>query len=375
MRMKKLLILAVAATTLVACSKTYDSAPAQPQAIGFGTWAETVTRARTITDGAFSADDNFNVFGSKVIGSATPAVVFNGDVVTASGSSPLVWNYAPPRYWDPNADGGYTFYAISPAGLLPSTMTDAQKTTAATTGAFSTDELTFDGTVAYDVLIADETHVATGNSGSPVNLLFNHAASLLDVKVKKSYALQHATVKVTAISLENIINKGTLAVSAYNGSTNKPTIAIANWTPAASSATTTFTGTVESGGTTLTQYGYADVSGEALAGTANYFWQNFVVMPQTLVAASETNPQLIKISYTITTNVGEVTEHTNKTVAFSLFDNADNKVNTDTAAASGWNPNTHYIYTLTLDANKIEFSAEIADWSSTVVNGFYNLVL
>lgn len=374
MRMKKLLILAVAATALVACSKTYDTAPAQPKAIGFGTWAETVTRARTITDAAFSADDNFNVYGSKVIGSASPAVVFNGDVVTASGSSPLVWNYAPPRYWDPSADGGYTFYAISPAGLTTG-MDDTANAAAATSGAITSDALTFDGTVAYDVLVADETQVASGNSGSPVNLIFNHAASLLDVRVKKSFALKDATVKVTAISLENIINKGTLAVSAYDGTTHKPTIAIANWTPAATTPTTTFTGTVETGGTTLTEYGYASVDGEALAGTANYFWQNFVVMPQTLVAATETNPQLIKISYTITTNVGEVTEHTDKTVAFSLFDNVDNKVNTDTAAASGWNPNTHYIYTLTLDANKIEFSAEIANWNATLVNGFYNLVL
>lgn len=376
MRMKKILILAVAAIALAACSRTFETHQVEPTQIGFNTWAEHMTKARTITDAAFSADDNFNVFGSK----NGSAVVFNGDVVTYGTP---VWTYTNPRYWDINATS-YTFFAISPAGLLPDSMTDDQKTTAATSGAFSTKPLSFDGTVANDVLIAKKTVVpqATYTGDNPnyvVNLDFNHVASLLDVKVKKSFALKDATVKVTAISLENIVYKGTFSVSEYvttaGDDLNKPVVAIANWTPAASESTKTFTGTVDDGGTALNQYGYASVTGEALNGSDQYFWQNFVVMPQSLTT------QQIKISYKIISSIGEENVYENKTVAFTAFDLVDNKNNNtnapdagDGAVASGWNPNIHYIYTLTLDANKIDFTASITPWATTSVNGFYNLL-
>ena len=297
MRMKKLMILAVAAIALVACSRTFEHHAVEPTQIGFSTWAEHLTKGRAVTDAAFTTGDTFNAFGSKTV-SSTTSVVFNGDVVTYGNP---YWTYSPARFWDPAATS-YTFFAISPSGLLPAGMTDAQKTTAATTGEFSTTEITFDGTVANDVMIANKKPVAqatyTGDNPTyVVPLVFNHVAALLDVKVKKSYSLRESTVKVTAISLENIVYKGTFSVSTYDDSgenpTYKPTVAIGNWAPAASSSTTTFTGTVADGGTPLTQYGYASVDGEALSGTAVYFWQNFVVMPQTL------STQQIKISYKI----------------------------------------------------------------------------
>jgi hypothetical protein len=381
MRMKKLMILAVAAIALVACSRTFEATKTEGVAIGFNTWAEHLTKGRAITDAAFTTGDTFNAFGSKVVNS-NASVVFNGDVVTYG--TPY-WTYSPTRFWDPAATS-YTFFAISPSGLLPEQMSNAQKETAATTGAFSTKEIIFNGTVENDVMIAKKTVVAqatyTGDSPKyDVNLDFNHVTALLDVKVKKSYSLRESTVKVTAISLDNIVYKGTFSVSTYDDSgqnpTYKPTVAIANWAPAASASTTDFTGTVADGGTTLNQYGYASVNNESLSGDANYFWQNFVVMPQTLVAANGTNPQQIKISYKIVSTAGEETVFTDKTVAFSAFDIVDNKVNTDdpaVAANAGWNPNIHYIYTLTLDANKIDFTASITGWDSTSVNGFYNLV-
>ena len=378
--MKKLFILATLLAIASACTKTYEITPTPQPEIGFGTWTEHLTKGRAVTDDAFTTGDTFNAFGSKTV-SSTTSVVFNGDVVTYNDPS---WTYSPARFWDPAATS-YTFFAISPSGLLPAGMTDAQKTTAATTGAFSTKEITFDGTVANDVMIANKKPVAqatyTGDNPTySVPLVFNHVAALLDVKVKKSYSLRESTVKVTAISLENIVYKGTFTVSGYDDSgdnpTYKPTVAINNWAPAASSSTTTFTGTVADGGTSLTQYGYESVTEEALSGTANYFWQNFVVMPQSL------SSQQIKISYKIVSTAGEETVFENKTVAFTAFDLIDNKTNNtadpdagDGAVASGWNPNIHYIYTLTLDANKIDFTASITPWDNTiVVNGYYNLI-
>lgn len=368
MRMKKLMILAVAAIAAIACSRTYDTAPASEKAIGFGTWTDVMTKRTDAAATTFAADDNFNVFGSKVL-SGTPSVVFNGDVVTASGD-PITWTYSPARFWDPSATG-YTFYAISPAGLLPEGMTNEQKTTAATTGAFTTAEIVFDGTVAKDVLVAKQTPVAPAAYNTTVKLDFQHVGTLLDLKVKKSYTLKDATVEVTALSIENIKYKGTYSVATYTD--NKPDVAIANW--AATADLQTFD-TATSTPATIAAYGYDDASvadpENPVNGTATAFFTNFVIMPQTLVAAGETNPQRIKISYKITTGVGEVTTHTDKIVAFADFDIKDNKVNNDTAVA-GWNPGIHYIYTLTLDVNKIDFSASVTNWETTT-NGYHNLI-
>ncbi len=367
-----ILIVAAVALATVSCSRHYDLNTSDPQVIGFGTWADQLTKARDITEGAFGIGDSFNVFGSKVLSDGT-SVVFNGDPVNcAAGESGLVWNYTPPRFWDPAATS-YTFYAISPAGLVTG-LTDANKVTAAKTGAFTTDEITFTGGVVNDIMIAKKNTVTPSGTpaaySNPVTLDFQHVATLIDVKVKKSYALKDATVEVTGISLENVINKGTYKVESY-GADNKPVVAIANWDAGETPSTTTFyNGTNTTfdlaSAVPLNQYGYESVTDEALSGTENYFWQNFVVMPQTL------STQQIKISYKITqTATNEVTTFENKTVAFAAFDGLDNK--TEESGVPGWNPGIHYVYTLTLDANKIEFAATITPWP-TATNAYYNLV-
>ena len=72
--MKKLIILAAAAIAAVACSRTFDTAPAKEQAIGFGTWAETLTKATV--ENTFDVNDHIGVFGVKTK-SATNTTVFN----------------------------------------------------------------------------------------------------------------------------------------------------------------------------------------------------------------------------------------------------------------------------------------------------------
>lgn len=380
-----ILIVAAVALATISCSRNYDVNTPDPQAIGFGTWADVMTKRTGPTDALFAVNDNFNVFGSKVVGTNT-SVVFNGDKVTltsvgtdAASATDDVWEYAPPRFWDAGASS-YTFYAIAPADLLPTGMTNEQKTTAATTGAFTTDQIEFDGTVATDVLVAKKTPVTTYNT--KVNLDFQHVGTIIDVKVKKSYTLKEATVKVKALSLENILYKGTYSVASYKDNSvaadeNKPVVAIANWSATTDVQSFSTAVTVPA---TIAAYGYSDSSVASpenpVSGTVSDFFTNFVVMPQALVAPNGTNPQMIKITYEITTTIGEVTTFTDKTVAFSEFDIKDNKVNTDGAieTVAGWHPGTHYIYTLTLDVNKIDFTATITPWATTSVNGYHNLI-
>lgn len=379
--MKKLMFLAVAAIGLVACSKTFEAQPTPQTPIDFSTWANTLTK-RAPTDLVFAANDNFNVFGSKTV-SATESVVFNGDVVTYNGTS---WAYDTPRYWDQSASS-YKFYALSPAGLITSMDNDA-KVAAAKTGIFTTDDIVFDGTVAKDLLIANEVELNTPPYASPVSLTFNHAASLVDVKVKKSDALTNVvsetdqiTVQVTALTLENVVDKGHFATTGYTA--HVPTIAMANWTKYTpvelSTSYTAATAALNPAGglpQTITAYDYDDIAGHSVQGTPKHLLQ-LVVLPQVF---DGTTKQRLKISYKITINGGEeivITDAIVNIADFVVHDDKDNTTDdpavTLPAGTPGWEPGKHYIYTLTIDANKINFTASVANWTSTI-NGYYNLV-
>ena len=95
-----ILIVAAVALATVSCSRNYDVNTAGEQEIGFGTWAEQLTKARVQGSNDFTSGDTFAVFGVKTRASGDPTsqVVFNGDVVTASGSGTLTWSYDIPRF-------------------------------------------------------------------------------------------------------------------------------------------------------------------------------------------------------------------------------------------------------------------------------------
>ena len=155
--MKKIMIFAVAALTLAACSKTFDNnkVASEGNAIGFGTWTETLTKAvadptnpRVQGTSYFRTGDGIVVYGSKTDTDPDPdvtSVVFNGiDVVaTAEGGDPTAataWDYNNHRFWDTNAES-YTFFAVSPKEKLATT------TTTATDGAFVTSVMSKSGSL------------------------------------------------------------------------------------------------------------------------------------------------------------------------------------------------------------------------------------
>lgn len=389
MRMKKILILAVAATALVACAKSFDKSTSEGQAIGFGTWTEVMTKAvtpadvRKAGDNHFKSGDSFAVYGYKSAADDTgKSTVFDDDVVVATadnGTDATTWDYNNHRFWDLNF-AKYTFFGVSPSNLGTAGTVDAQ------TGSIST-SVEFAGN-NNDVLIANKTVVEKGstpyfNNYGVVNLVFNHAASLVDIIVKKSSALADpTTVNITAFELENILSKGTLAVSEYAASTPfKPTIALANWTGDGNTATYNPT----KGATSITlpvvvvedgNFPGDDASDVPADITYNKVINNLVVMPQQF-AATGTSRQQIKMTYTITTTDAGSNTSTNtyadNILYLSDFDNIDDKAQDDTKVAS-WEPGKHYIFYITIDANEIKFSASINDWDTTIINGYHYLL-
>ncbi|MCR5710590.1 MAG: lipoprotein [Bacteroidales bacterium] len=401
--MKKILIFALAAVTLAACSKEFDTNKnaSNGTAIGFGTWSngltKTITDPRTAGTSTFGQGDSFAVYGYKSASDDSgKATVFDDDAVemTVAGT-PGTWVYTPLRFWDSNFDK-YTFFAISPSSV--GTAADVYPQT----GAITTASISFNGdNVASDVLVADKETVLKANYGStPVELDFNHVAALVDFKVSKAPNLTDATVKVTAFALNNIENAGVLSVSnAYNGSVYGSTPTGRN--PIATWSTGNATGSYgpTSGVTKIKGDDLSDISaehpltivkndaftnfdgtnnGEPAAAKATYLIQDLIVKPQPLTAPTnptdftETKPQLT-ITYTITTGSGtsESTTTYSSTLWLSDFDVVNDNAQDDTKVGS-WATGKHYTFYITLDARPIVFGATISEW--TTGTGYHYLV-
>ncbi len=393
MRMKKVLILAaVAAIAATACNKTYEVNPTPEVPIGFGSWAETLTKAisdpRTAGTNTFGVGDSFAVYGYKAMSDdSDPHTVFDDDAVemTVAGT-PGTWVYSPLRFWDKNYDK-YVFYAISPSSVGTAATVNPQ------TGDITSTSISFTGrNVQSDVLVADKKTVLKANYGSVVQLDFNHVASLVDFKVSKAPNLKDATVKVTAFSIDNIENAGTLSVNdVYNGSVygSSPTglNPIATWSTGnatgsygpgdGATSVTLGTGLEIAENDAFTHFNGTD-NGEPTAAKATYLINNLIVKPQPLTAPTnatdftETKPQL-SITYTITTGSGtseSTTEYTSK-LWLSDFDILNDNAQNDTKVGS-WATGKHYVFYLTLDAKPIVFGASISEW--TVGTGYHYLV-
>lgn len=346
MRMKKIMIFAVAALTLAACSKTFDNnkVASEGNAIGFGTWTETLTKARTAGSSTFENGDNFNVYGFKTI-SAANTTVFNGDVVSYDGTD---WTYTGLRFWDPNASS-YTFYAASPAGNIASA--NAQ------TGEFTSNSIAFAGN-DNDILVADKKEVTkTGNPAafaSPVNLVFNHIASLVDFKVKKHAEIAAATVAITSFQISNIDNVGTFSVSDAYTSTHP----VVTWNPTARGAYNNTSGVTS----------VATLPDNVGTDGSDFLINHLVAMPQTF--RTDSNIQTVSIEYSITSG-GDTIANT-ATFNLKTFDDVDDKDNTDTIIG-GWEGGKHYTFYITINANAIVFTASITDWV-TPNNGYHYLL-
>ena len=340
--MKKLMILAVAAIALAACSKTFDVKHSEGAAIGFNTWTEQLTKVRTQGSNTFVSGDDFAVYGYKYVTSSdTKTTVFEDVDVNYDGSA---WAYTPARFWDQATDS-YTFYAVSP------TEVGTAATVAPQTGVISTSaSITFAGN-DNDILVADEKTVAKANYGTDVAMVFNHIASLVDFKVKKHSNLGNATVAITSFGLSNIDNTGTFAVSTYTSTHPVPV-----WT--ATAHTGAYSNT--SGVTEVTLPTNVATTGD------DFLINNLVAMPQTF--RTDSNIQTVSIAYTIT-DENSVASTFSSSFNLKLFDTTDDTGNND-ILIGGWEAGKHYTFIITIDAQKIVFTASITDWvtPATVYN-------
>ena len=377
MRMKKIILIAAVAIAAAACSKTFDTNPAaSEQAIGFGTWAEGLTKAvptptnpRIQGSSAFREGDSFSVYGYKSAADETGKVsVFENVTVVATAettsgtpavTSASAWDYDIHRFWDKNF-AKYTFFAVSPADAA---------TVNYQTGAITNVSKTFSGK-DNDILVASKKVVNKGDAEpyfqnyGKVELLFNHAATLVDVKMKKSPSLANNTVQITAFSLNAIEDEGALSVASYEDGTGLPVISwtgtgTTNYGPADGVTEVTLPIAIEKDDTFTT----GNDNASYVPSNSTFIVNNLVVKPQAI------NAQNISLTYKIE---GDEAEHT-ATLNFADFDKVDNN-NQNQAKVGDWLFGKHYTFYITIDAKAIEFSASISDWETVNVNGYHYIL-
>ena len=389
MRIKHFLILAAAAGMALSCISNFEATPTQPAEIGFGTWSESLTKARAVGSNEFAAGDKFYVSGFNALSGHTgaEAVPFKNVPVTASGTTTLTWTYSPKRFWNSNTDY-YTFYAFSPSeetGESP-TASNTMYSGNFMQGTYMSTDRTFSGS-NNDILVADKKVVEKADYGKEVVLNFRHTAAKFDLKVRKAPVLADATVNITGISLENIINTGVLNVTGYNASDaeTNPNSPIFNWSdPESGSSTTTYT---DQSGVTVPTNAISEDHPLVVTATetanSHYLINGLIVRPQTF-ATSGDNRQQLKISYKLITEYGnygrETITFTDKTYYLTLFDDTDFPTDDDSSDAvnynggthvTGWENGVHYTYIITIDASAITFSATMTPW--TTGNAYYYL--
>ncbi len=278
---------AACALLLAGCSIRLDDPTLNHQmipegAIGFSAGSASLlddalpTKSGSDLQSAFAVNDNFYVYGAKVV-SGTRYTVFNGQSVGltslgADASDPAddVWEYSPLRFWDSNATQ-YDFVAISGPATSAGISSDP-----AATGHLRA-SVTFDATSSpCDILAAG--YQRTDGSIAPVNLEFNHILSAVRVTIINDSPSINVTVN--SYGFRNICYRATGTVE--QSGRGLSTMGTSDWgTPSYTSST--ILGHTASPGTVLAK-------GEEFAMTADK-WD--LMVPQDLAPYGDYIPQLM----------------------------------------------------------------------------------
>ena len=415
--MKRLFILSAAVAALASCSNseviTEVNEPQVPdKAIAFETFSSNATResaensGQTKTDGLFKHHETFEVWGYKDVQStyvfgkegetdgtkSSDGVQVTGTEDNSASPATYSWTYSPIHFWDKNANS-YEFYACAPAtagfvlnknedskqkddyftlsdvtlynttlSLSSKNYSQFMKSGQVSNSIANTGETTADNNPTHintDYMIANACNVANTNFGDPVQLLFNHILSRLNVTVKKSDNLTNYDVALTSLVVKNIQSKGSFDESRQLTDLNL--------------------GTTERWNTQNSPLDYVANSLSSVTTTSQYVLQSLVI-PQKVeyekinrdgTTGSEGNKTLlsndnkpyIELAYTITSG-----SYTESFKAYFNLAKVFGKSNTNDTVSfnEGWQNTLNII----IDAAVISFTADVYKWDD---NKTYNL--
>lgn len=377
--MKKILLVAAAATMMVACGQTEklnnDLVNNEaPRVIGFNTISEKATRAGVIEDLELY-HKTFAVWSTKEsMNTHAIDTVFNGDdakdIITFDSVrlAPNHWTYNPYRYWDRQAV--YSFVAVAPNSKVirfnkPENVGD-------NTGTFvtvSADGYTLIGQnlqsttapaeaeikVGFDGADGNDTDLMTsgkiGRKGSDpvadVNLSFKHILAKLNVSIAKDPVFDNVKVVIKSVKVTGLDDNGV-----YFEATSDNNSA---WRSALKDSTYALSW-VNANGIELPK---SEVVNNKNVAKPLYFIES-LVMPQSI----EKEVEKLAINYTIVTE----TRSENYDYVLALQDSVGTKV------FDNFQEQNNYTIKLTVKPNVITFDASSEGWND-IVNGDHDIIV
>lgn len=377
--MKKILLVAAAATMMVACGQTEklnnDLVNNEaPRVIGFNTISEKATRAGVIEDLELY-HKTFAVWSTKEsMNTHAIDTVFNGDdakdIITFDSVrlAPNHWTYNPYRYWDRQAE--YSFVAVAPNSKVirfnkPENVGD-------NTGTFvtvSADGYTLIGQnlqsttapaeaeikVGFDGADGNDTDLMTsgkiGRKGSDpvadVNLSFKHILAKLNVSIAKDPVFDNVKVVIKSVKVTGLDDNGV-----YFEATSDNNSA---WRSALKDSTYALSW-VNANGIELPK---SEVVNNKNVAKPLYFIES-LVMPQSI----EKEVEKLAINYTIVTE----TRSENYDYVLALQDSVGTKV------FDNFQEQNNYTIKLTVKPNVITFDASSEGWND-IVNGDHDIIV
>ena len=366
---------------LLACSNEECESQQVRRAVGFGTYTEQFT-TRGELRGAIPDRGSMGVYGYYHDGCrwATDAANnqpnFMWNQKTTYSAELDAFSYSPLKYW-PNEEGDklsfIAYYPYSNGAADDGTLDDIESTGLTPNLTISGKGLpSFDFTVKdavasqVDLLVSDlvtdlpQSRDTEGDPGTPFNdlsiydkvtFLFHHALAKVEIRIVADAEirkdLESFAIQSPGITLTKIYNDGTL-------------------TPAYSAGATTLSWSRSSYST-----------------TTSYTFKTYV--PQLLMPQVLDNSATLSLTYTMTFKSdgtsyhyygsqegegGTVTgtlvadEHYTYSNTASIQLNEMKRTGSDVALTE-WLPNHHYIYTIRLRANRIDFTGQVVEWGDT----------
>lgn len=179
------------------------------------------TRAQKLED----YHTTFAVYGYKYIQGVEQAPVFDNVKVTFKPSTEPdkegFWEYSPITYWDKDADGGYSFFAVAPYRVSDDARFnwkwDAVNKKFSISG-FAVSSKSLDPSpeisngavfsVDNDLMVSTDIIGYKDFSSNDVNLSFNHVLTRINIGVRKDQAMEADEVVLKSLTLHNTYCQG-----------------------------------------------------------------------------------------------------------------------------------------------------------------------
>ena len=394
MFMRKILILAAAATILAACTQdtlmNNVQESEQPTSIGFTSFSTKTSKGDPLVNTNLEFYHNsFVVYGTKQSvndatdiqyvfgGKATAAGIQDGVTCTYQTTPDAVlgdWKYTDPRYWDKQANYDFIGYApASDANPLRYYYSAAKAQVGDAGNEFKTKQayiLTgtnlmqgapatatklkgFTGDKDLDLMVVYAANAQAGAThDNPVNLEFHHILSKLNVSFAKAESLDGVDITITSVEIEGFKDKGKYQSSKYSYTSDPK---VSGWTASYSADPSTyklsFTGSQALNNGTYQDLDNDPTTPDVYVKGDPYFLIESLVMPQTIAATGQVK---ITIKYTYTS--GSYSEDLSYTD--DIYDIA--------AALHQYFDGYSYNLNFTFDPTPIKFDASVAVWADQV---------